>query len=106
MAINKADLVEHLFNVLGINKREAREIVEGLFEEIVQALERGETVKLSSFGTFSFRDKKSRPGRNPKTKEEIAITARRVVTFRSSEKLKSRVLNYAASKSDQKQSNE
>lgn len=95
MATSKADLVDHLFNVLGINKREAREIVDALFEEISQALERGEGVKLSSFGTFSLRDKNARPGRNPKTGQEIAITARRVVTFKAGEKLKARVVSHA-----------
>lgn len=97
MAISKADLVDHLFNVLGINKREAREVVDALFEEISKALERGEGVKLSSFGTFTLRDKNSRPGRNPKTGEEIAITARRVVSFKAGEKLKSRVVTHAGS---------
>lgn len=102
MAISKADLVDHLFNVLGINKREAREIVDALFEEVSQALERGEGVKLSSFGTFSLRDKNARPGRNPKTGKEIAITARRVVTFKAGEKLKLRVLTHAGT--EQKES--
>src|SRR3989338_1225787 len=93
-ALTKADLAEHLFNVLGLNKREAKEIVELFFEEIRASLERGETVKLSGFGNFNLRDKSERPGRNPKTGEEIPITARRVVTFRAGHKLKSRVENY------------
>lgn len=94
MALTKADLAENLFNVLGLNKREAKEIVEIFFEEIRQALERGEAVKLSGFGNFNLRDKETRPGRNPKTGEEIPITARRVVTFRAGQKLKSRIEVY------------
>lgn len=94
MALTKADLAEHLFNVLGLNKREAKELVELFFEEIRKSLENGEPVKLSGFGNFNLRDKNERPGRNPKTGEEIPITARRVVTFRAGHKLKSRVENY------------
>ena len=91
MALTKADMAERLFDQLGINKREAKYLVEGFFEEIRLALEQGEHVKLSGFGNFGLRDKNQRPGRNPKTGEEIPITARRVVTFRSGQKLKSRV---------------
>lgn len=91
MALTKADLAESLFNELGLNKREAKELVELFFEQIRTALTRGEQVKLSGFGNFGLRHKSSRPGRNPKTGEEIPITARRVVTFRASHKLKERV---------------
>ena len=91
MALTKADLAEHLFNVLGLNKREAKELVELFFEEIRTCLARGEVVKLSGFGNFNLRDKAERPGRNPKTGEDIPISARRVVTFRAGHKLKSRV---------------
>ena len=97
MALTKANLAEHLFNVLGLNKRKAKELVELFFEEIRQSLENGEVVKLSGFGNFNLRDKRERPGRNPKTGEEIPITARRVVTFRAGHKLKSRVENYHSS---------
>lgn len=97
-ALTKADLAEHLFNTLGLNKREAKELVEYFFEEIRAALERGESVKLSGFGNFNLRDKNQRPGRNPKTGEEIPIAARRVVTFRAGHKLKSRVENYVGKK--------
>lgn len=93
-ALTKAELGEHLFNVLGLNKREAKEVVEQFFEEIRSALESGEQVKLSGFGNFNLRDKKQRPGRNPKTGEEIPISARRVVTFRAGHKLKSKVEMY------------
>ncbi|RMD79708.1 MAG: integration host factor subunit alpha [Gammaproteobacteria bacterium] len=95
MALTKADLAERLFEELGLNKREAKEFVEAFFEEIRLALERGEQVKLSGFGNFNLRDKKERPGRNPKTGEEIPITARRVVTFHPGQKLKQRVEAYA-----------
>ena len=76
---------------LGLNKREAKELVEAFFEEVRIALESGDQVKLSGFGNFDSRNKKERPGRNPKTGEDIPITARRVVTFRPGQKLKARV---------------
>ena len=91
MALTKADMAERLFEELGINKREAKELVEIFFEEIRGALEQGQQVKLSGFGNFDLRDKNQRPGRNPKTGQEIPITARRVVTFRPGQKLKARV---------------
>jgi integration host factor subunit alpha len=87
MALTKAEIAEALFNQLGLNKREARELVDLFFE-----------VKLSGFGNFDLRDKNQRPGRNPKTGEEIPISARRVVTFRPGQKLKARVEAYAGSK--------
>ncbi|MCR9279884.1 MAG: integration host factor subunit alpha [Pseudomonadaceae bacterium] len=99
-ALTKAAMAEHLFDVLGLNKREAKEIVELFFEEIRGALERNEQVKLSGFGNFDLRDKSERPGRNPKTGEEIPITARRVVTFRPGQKLKARVEAYAGTESE------
>jgi integration host factor subunit alpha len=95
MALTKADMSEKLFEELGLNKREAKDIVEMFFEEIRSALESGHQVKLSGFGNFELRDKGQRPGRNPKTGEEIPITARRVVTFRPGQKLKARVEAYA-----------
>jgi integration host factor subunit alpha len=89
--VTKAELADMLFERLGLNKREAKDMVDGFFDEIRAALERGESVKLSGFGNFQLRDKPQRPGRNPKTGEEIAITARRVVTFHASQKLKTAV---------------
>lgn len=89
--LTKAELAELLFERLGLNKREAKDMVEAFFEEIRSALEANETVKLSGFGNFQLRDKPQRPGRNPKTGEEIPISARRVVTFHPSQKLKSAV---------------
>ncbi len=95
MALTKADIADQLFEELGLNKREAKEVVDLFFERIRQALESGEQVKLSGFGNFDLRDKIQRPGRNPKTGEEIPISARRVVTFRPGQKLKIRVEGYA-----------
>jgi integration host factor subunit alpha len=91
MALTKADMAERLFNELGLNKREAKEFVEQFFEEIRAALEHGKQVKLSGFGNFNLRQKNERPGRNPKTGEEIPISARRVVTFHAGQKLKARI---------------
>ena len=95
ITLTKADMVEHLFEELGLNKREAKDLVEMFFEEIRDALETGKNVKLSGFGNFMLRDKTQRPGRNPKTGEEIPVTARRVVTFRPGQKLTQRVEEYA-----------
>ena len=94
MALTKADMAEHLFDKLGLNKKEAKDLVELFFEEIKTCLESGEQVKLSGFGNFEVREKSQRPGRNPKTGEEIPITARTVVTFRPGQKLKSKVEDY------------
>jgi integration host factor subunit alpha len=94
MALTKADFSEQLFDVVGLNKREAKTMVELFFEEIKSSLEHGKPVKISGFGNFELRDKTSRPGRNPKTREEIPITARRVMTFRPGQKLKARVEAY------------
>ncbi|PAV26490.1 integration host factor subunit alpha [Tamilnaduibacter salinus] len=94
-ALTKADMAERLFDELGLNKREAKEMVEAFFGEISESLSHNEQVKLSGFGNFDLRDKKERPGRNPKTGEEIPISARRVVTFRPGQKLKQKVEDYA-----------
>ena len=91
MALTKAEVAEHLCNKVGMSKRDAKDIDEVFFEEIRQSLESGEQVKLSGFGNFDLREKAERPGRNPKTGEDIPISARRVVTFRPGQKLKSRV---------------
>ena len=76
-ALTKAQMADRLFDELGLNKREAKEIVEYFFEEVRASLERNEQVKLSGFGNFDLRDKTQRPGRNPKTGEEIPITRSR-----------------------------
>ena len=93
MALTKAEMAEHLVDKLGLNKKEAKDLVEAFFEEFKQALEDGTQVKLSGFGNFDLRTKSERPGRNPKTGEDIPIKARRVVTFKPGQKLKSRVEN-------------
>ncbi|MGI9311354.1 MAG: integration host factor subunit alpha [bacterium] len=91
MTVTKAELSAVLFAQLGLNKREAKDFVELFFARMCRALEHGGAVKLSGFGSFTLRDKTPRPGRNPRTGEAVAISARRVVTFRPSQKLKSRV---------------
>ena len=97
MSLTKADIADRLFDEVGLNKREAKEFVDSFFEAIRNALEGGENVKLSGFGNFQLRDKNQRPGRNPKTGEEIPISARRVVTFRPGQKLRARVEAYVGS---------
>ena len=97
MALTKADIAESLYEELGLNKREARELVEIYFDELKEALSNGKQVKLSGFGNFDLRDKKERPGRNPKTGESIPISARRVLTFKPGQKLKNKVEGYVGS---------
>ena len=99
MALTKADMADRLFEELGLNKREAKELVEMFFEQIRDSLAENRPVKLSGFGNFDLRDKSERPGRNPKTGDEIPISARRVVTFRPGQKLKQRVEDYARTQS-------
>ena len=94
-ALTKAGMADQLFEELGLNKRESKEIVEAFFEEIRQSLESNQSVKISGFGNFALRNKSERPGRNPKTGEGIPISARRVVTFKPGQKLKARVESYA-----------
>ena len=97
MSLTKADIADRLFEEVGLNKREAKEFVDAFFEAVKAALEDGENVKLSGFGNFQLREKNQRPGRNPKTGEEIPISARRVVTFRPGQKLRARVEAYVGS---------
>jgi integration host factor subunit alpha len=89
--LTKAQLAELLFDQIGLNKRESKEMVEAFFELLEQSLVEGEDVRLTGFGTFQVRTKASRPGRNPRTGELIPIEARRVVTFHASSKLKEQV---------------
>ncbi len=91
MTLTKAELADLLFEQVGLNKREAKDMVETFFDEVRSVLERGDGVKLSGFGNFDLRDKPQRPGRNPKTGEAVPISARRVVTFHASAKLKAAV---------------
>ena len=94
-ALTKSEMADRLHERLGLNKREAKELVEQFFEEIRICLENNEQVKLSGFGNFDLRDKSQRPGRNPKTGQMIPIAARRVVTFHASQKLKDVVESHA-----------
>ena len=89
--VTKADLAEHLFEKVGLNKREAKEFVDLFFEELRSALIQEESIKLTGFGNFDVRKKSERPGRNPKTGQQIPVTARKVVTFHASQKLKERM---------------
>ena len=91
MTLTKYDIVENLNNEIGLNKREAKELVDMLFNDIKNILSEGHEVKLSGFGNFQLRDKSSRPGRNPRTGEDVEISARRVVTFKPGQKLKDSV---------------
>jgi len=94
MTITKDSLVEMVHNEIGLNKREAKELIESFFEQIKKSLEEGNDIKLSGFGNFNLRDKAPRPGRNPKTGQEVTISSRRVVTFKSGLKLKSKLEGY------------
>tara|TARA_B100000963_G_scaffold259646_1_gene227890 strand:+ start:154 stop:465 length:312 start_codon:yes stop_codon:yes gene_type:complete len=94
MTITKNTLVELLYNEVGLNKREAREFIEMFFESIKKNLENGNDIKLSGFGNFILRNKNARPGRNPKTGEDVTISERRVVTFKSGLKLKTKLEAY------------
>jgi len=89
--MTKADLVNSIFEKIGLSKKEAQEIVEILFDTMKQTIVEGNSIKLSGFGTFHVRKKMARRGRNPKTGEDIEITPRRVVTFRASNQLKSAI---------------
>lgn len=95
MTLTKADLAKRLDEEIGLTNREAKEIVELFFEVISGVLIKGEQVKISGFGNFTLHDKKERPGRNPRTGEEVPVTARRVVTFHCGQKLKARVEKHA-----------
>jgi integration host factor subunit alpha len=90
-ALTKAQLAELLFEQIGLNKRESKDMVDAFFELISQSLVEGQDVKISGFGNFQIRTKAARPGRNPRTGEPVAIEARRVVTFHASPKLKDSV---------------
>ena len=89
--VTRADLTDAVYRSLGISRNESSAFVERILEEISSAVEGGDTVKISSFGTFSVRDKKLRMGRNPKTGEEVPIAPRRVITFRASHVLKDQI---------------
>ena len=92
--LTRMDLAEAVFRDVGLSRHESAQLVESVLDHVSAALVSGEQVKISSFGTFSVRDKNERIGRNPKTGEEVPISARRVVTFRPGQKLKERVESY------------
>src|SRR6202522_4606845 len=89
--LTRADLTEAVFQAVGLSRNESAQMVEDMLEEISAALARGEAVKLSSFGTFTVRQKSQRMGRNPKTGDEVPIAPRRVLVFRPSHVLKSMI---------------
>ena len=91
MTVTRADLTEAVYQEVGLSHNESAQLVESVLEEIASSLAQGESVKLSSFGTFSLRDKAQRIGRNPKTGEEVPILPRRVLVFRASHVLKDRI---------------
>lgn len=93
MALTKIELADALVEKCGFDRRTAKQFVELFFEEVRSNLAKGEEVKLSGFGNFSVRDKKARPGRNPKTGETVAVSARRVVVFKAGQKFRERVEN-------------
>ncbi|WP_024850605.1 integration host factor subunit alpha [Hydrogenovibrio kuenenii] len=94
MALTKAELAQTLTDTFGFNKRESKELVEQFYSEMATVLVKGEQIKLSGFGNFELRDKTARPGRNPRTGEDVPISARRVVTFKPGQKLRARIDNY------------
>lgn len=99
-ALSKAQLVDRLVEIHGFNRREAKDIVASFFEEMRSSLAANEPVKLSGFGNFELRDKRERPGRNPRTGEAKTVTARRVVTFRPGQKLRGRVVGHVPADDD------
>lgn len=101
MTLTKADLAKQLDEQIGLTNREAKEIVEFFFQYIGEALIKGQQVKISGFGNFTLHDKRERPGRNPRTGEEVPVSARRVVTFHCGQKLKARVEKYTGNASQE-----
>ena len=89
--LTKADMIEHLMQQMHLTRQEGRCIVENFFDELSSSLVEGNVIKLSGFGNFELKDKRSRPGRNPKTGEPVAVSARRVVTFKAGQKFRQQV---------------
>ena len=100
MVLTKAEISENLFEKLQLTKKDSKKFVEFFFEEVKKSLEKGEDVKLSGFGNFQIKNKKARPGRNPKTGEIFLITARRVVTFKAGQKLKGKIDDFLVKKNN------
>ncbi|MBI4357465.1 MAG: integration host factor subunit alpha [Gammaproteobacteria bacterium] len=98
MAVTKREISERLSEAVGFSKREAKDFVDFFFEQLSQLLEKGEVIHLSGFGNFDLRDKRERPGRNPRTGAFAKVSARRVVSFKAGHKLKNRVKSYAGRK--------
>ena len=94
MTLTKAEIAQNLADTFGFNKRESKELVEQFYDEISEVLVSGEQIKLSGFGNFELRDKAPRPGRNPRTGEDVPISARRVVTFKPGQKLRAQIDNH------------
>jgi len=94
MTLTKAEIAQNLSDTFGFNKRESKELVEQFYDELSDVLIAGEQIKLSGFGNFELRDKASRPGRNPRTGEDVPISARRVVTFKPGQKLRAQIDNH------------
>jgi integration host factor subunit alpha len=101
MTLTKADLAKQLDEQIGLTNREAKEIVELFFQNIGDALVKGQQVKISGFGNYTLHDKRERPGRNPRTGEEVPVSARRVVTFHCGQKLKAKVEKFTGKSQDQ-----
>lgn len=89
--LTKADMIEHLMQQMHLTRQEGRCLVENFFDELSTSLVDGNVIKLSGFGNFELKDKRSRPGRNPKTGEPVAVSARRVVTFKAGQKFRQQV---------------
>ena len=102
-ALTKADIAKRLNEQFGFSVPESKDLVDQFYETISEALEKGQSVKLSGFGNFDLRDKKERPGRNPKTGEMVPVTARRVVTFKVGQKLKACVEELSPDLSEEKE---
>ncbi|AEO08492.1 integration host factor subunit alpha [Buchnera aphidicola str. Ak (Acyrthosiphon kondoi)] len=100
MVLTKAEISENLFEKLQLTKQDSKKFVEFFFEEVRKSLEKGEDVKLSGFGNFQIKNKKARPGRNPRTGESFLITARRVVTFKAGQKLKAKIDHFLIKKNN------
>ncbi|HSX19629.1 MAG TPA: integration host factor subunit alpha [Gammaproteobacteria bacterium] len=97
MNITKAELAQNLSDKFKLSKQDAKDLVDNFFTQIIEALAHGEELKITGFGSFALRDKKSRPGRNPRTGEAVVISERRVVTFKQGQKLKEHVAEEAES---------
>lgn len=106
MTLTKADMAKYLDKVIGLSHQDAKKIIMLYFKYIGEALCKGQQVKISGFGNFILHDKKERPGRNPRTGEDVPVTARRVVTFHPGQKLKARVEKFTGKLEDENETTE